>query len=99
MRPQAEFPAIKLRLRRGYLGQNEIHHLLTCFEDAEGTVQGGIPMTVQSESATSPLFYQPEAWRDPTAHRLSRAQAFILVQISRGKRAQRVGGWPPNPCR
>lgn len=56
-------------------------------------------MTVQSESATSPLIYQPEAWRDPTAHRLSQAQAFILVQISRGKRAQRVGGWPPNPCR
>lgn len=51
-------------------------------------------MTVQSESAAFPLFRQPETRRPLTG-----LPDFILVPISRGKRAQRVGGWPPMPVR
>lgn len=47
-------------------------------------------MTAQSESAAFPLFRQPETRRPSITF-----SDFILVQISRGKRAQRVGGWPP----
>ena len=49
------------------------------------TVQGGIPMTVQGESAAPPPCRRPEARRP-----LRCGMAFILAKILRG-----CGGWPP----
>jgi hypothetical protein len=65
--PPACFGAPKQAPPR-YLSQNESNDVLTRIAYRQVTVQGEVPMTVQSESVAPPPMIRPEARRDSAGH-------------------------------